>query len=193
MVKFSIVKQMKTGGYFMNNKNFQVEKLCGFYVSDWHLTTTILPYINSKIDEKTKVITILENNIEENIKVLMKKLNLKNKNEILSIRWTSVDSKKYTDIENILNTEITKNAENIILISGNKNYIEIINNNINKWLEKANIKSIKIIDFFEVTEFNNNIVNILDGHDKILNTSGEREISEVFDGYQDFKNVANNN
>lgn len=123
----------------------------------------------------------------------MKKLNLKNKNEILSIRWTSVDSKKYTDIENILNTEITKNAENIILISGNKNYIEIINNNINKWLEKANIKSIKIIDFFEVTEFNNNIVNILDGHEKILNTSGEREISEVFDGYQDFKNVANNN
>ena len=69
---------MKTGGYFMNNKNYQVEKLCGFYVSDWHLTTTILPYINSKIDEKTKVITILENNIEENIKVLMKKLNLKN-------------------------------------------------------------------------------------------------------------------
>lgn len=172
----------------MNNKNYQVEKLCGFYVSDWHLTTTILPYINSKIDEKTKVITILEN-----IKVLMEKLNLKNKNEILSIRWTSVDSKKYTDIENILNTEITKNAENIILISGNRNYIEIINSNINKWLEKANLKSIKIIDFFEVTEFNNNIVNILDGHDKILNTSGEREISEVFDGYQDFKNVANNN
>lgn len=180
----------------MNNKNYQVEKLCGFYVSDWHLTTTILPYINSKIDEKTNVITILENNIEENIKVLMEKLNLKNKNEILSIRWTSVDSKKYTDIENILNAEITKNTENtenIILISGNRNYIEIINSNINKWLEKANIKSIKIIDFFEVTEFNNNIVNILDGHDKILNTSGEREISEVFDGYQDFKNVANNN
>ena len=101
---------------------------------------------------------------------------------------------QYYDTDtNILNTEITKNAENIILISGNKNYIEIINNNINKWLEKANIKSIKIIDFFEVTEFNNNIVNILDGHDKILNTSGEREISEVFDGYQDFKNVANNN
>ena len=176
------------------NNNCQVEKLCGFYVSDWHLTTTILPYINSKIDEKTKVITILENNIEENIKVLMEKLNLKNKNEILSIRWTSVDSKKYTDIENILNTEITKNAENIILISGDRNYIEIINSNINKWLEKANIKSIKIIDFFEVTEFNNDIVNILDDHDKILNTSGEKEIAEVFDGYQknNFKKVVNN-
>lgn len=173
----------------MNNKNYQVEKLCGFYVSDWHLTTTILPYINSKIDEKTKVITILENNIEENIKVLMEKLNLKNKKDILNIRWTSVDIKKYTDIESILNREIKKNNENIILISGNKNYIEIINSNINKWIKKANIKSIKIIDFFEVTEFNNDIVNILDGHDKILNTSGEREISEVFYGYN--KKVAN--
>lgn len=173
----------------MNNKNYQVEKLCGFYVSDWHLTTTILPYINSKIDEKTKVITILENNIEENIKVLMEKLNLKNKKDILKIRWTSVDIKKYTDIESILNREIKKNTENIILISGNKNYIEIINSNINKWIKKANIKSIKIIDFFEVTEFNNDIVNILDGHDKILNTSGEREISEVFYGYN--KKVAN--
>lgn len=173
----------------MNNKNYQVEKLCGFYVSDWHLTTTILPYINSKIDEKTKVITILENNIEENIKVLMEKLNLKNKKDILNIRWTSVDIKKYTDIESILNREIKKNTENIILISGNKNYIEIINSNINKWIKKANIKSIKIIDFFEVTEFNNDIVNILDGHDKILNTSGEREISEVFYGYN--KKVAN--
>ncbi len=178
----------------MNNKNYQVEKLCGFYVSDWHLATTILPYINSKVDEKTKVITILENNIEENIKVLMEKLNLKNKNEILNIRWTSIDSKKYTDVESILDTEITKNTENIILISGNKNYIEVTNNNINKWLENANIKSIKIIDFFEVTEFNNDIVNILDGHDKILNTSGEREISEVFGGYNkdNFKKVANN-
>ena len=174
----------------MNNKNYQVEKLCGFYVSDWHLTTTILPYINSKIDEKTKVITILENNIEENIKVLMEKLNLKNKNEILSIRWTSVDSKKYTDIENILNTEITKDTENIILISGNKNFIEIINSSINKWLDNTSVKSIKIIDFFEVTEFNSDIVNILDGHDKILNTSGEKEISEVFDGY--CKKVLNN-
>ena len=177
----------------MNNKNYQVEKLCGFYVSDWHLTTTILPYINSKIDEKTKIITILENNIEKNIKVLMEKLNLKNKNEILNIRWTNIDNKKYANIEDILNTEVTKNAKNIILISGNKNYIKIINSNINKWLEKSNINSIKIIDFFEVTEFNNDIINILDGHNKILNTSGEREISEVFDGYQNPKNVAKNN
>ena len=51
----------------MEIKNYHVEKLCGFYVSDWHLATTVLPYINSKIEENTKVITFLENNIEKNI------------------------------------------------------------------------------------------------------------------------------
>ena len=45
-------------------------------------------------------------------------------------------------------------------------------------------KSIKIIDFYEVTEFNYNIMEILDKHDKIINTSGEKEIEEVFEGYK---------
>ena len=32
-------------------------------------------------------------------------------------------------------------------------------------------------------EFNGSIVEILDEHDKILNTSGEKEITEVFTDY----------
>ena len=79
----------------MEIKNYHVEKLCGFYVSDWHLATTVLPYINSKIEENTKVITFLENNIEKNIQILMQKLNLKNKNDILKIRWKNIIDKKY--------------------------------------------------------------------------------------------------
>ena len=54
----------------MEIKNYHVEKLCGFYVSDWHLATTVLPYINSKIEENTKVITFLENKIEKNIQLI---------------------------------------------------------------------------------------------------------------------------
>ena len=59
---------------------------------------------------------------------------------------------------------------------------------------KLNKENLKIINCYEVTEFNNDIVNILDDHDKILNTSGEKEIAEVFDGYQknNFKKVVNN-
>ena len=167
----------------MKKENKKVEKLCSFYVSNWHLATMLLPYINHQIDENAKIITILENNIEENIKALVERLNLKNEKEILKIRWTNINSKKYSDIENLLKKEIYKTKENIILINGCQDYIKINNENVDKWLKKSTIKKIKIINFFEVTEFNHNIMEILNVHDRILNTSGEKEISEVFEGY----------
>lgn len=176
----------------MEIKNYHVEKLCGFYVSDWHLATTVLPYINSKIEENTKVITFLENNIEKNIQILMQKLNLKNKNDILKIRWKNIIDKKYIAIKNILNKEFSNNC--IILVSGCNEYISFINTCIEKWLKGSKINNIKIINFFEVTEFNSDIVNILDNHDKILNTSGEREITDVFTGYNNnSKRIINDN
>ncbi len=167
----------------MKKENQKVEKLCGFYVSNWHLTTMLLPYINHQIDKDAKIITILENDIEENVKTLVEKLNLKNAEEILKIRWTNINSKKYGDIENILKEEICKTKENIILINGCQNYIEGNNKNVEKWIKKSSKNKIKIINLFEVTEFNHNIMEILNAHDRILNTSGEKEISEVFEGY----------
>lgn len=167
----------------MKNENKNIEKLCSFYVSDWHLATMLLPYINRQVDENAKVITILEHDIQENIKTLVQKLNLKNEKEILEIRWTNINSKKYDDIQDLLKKEIKKTKENIILINGHRDYIEKNNANVEKWVKKSDSKKIKIINFFEVTEFNNNIMEILDAHDRILNTSGEREISEVFEGY----------
>lgn len=176
----------------MKKENKRVERLCSFYVSEWHLVTMLLPYINNKIEEDTKVVTILENNIEENIKTLIEKLNLKKKDDILKINWKNIKSKKYAEIEEILNKEISKTKNNIILINGHKDYIEKNNQNIEKWINKSEINNIKIINLFEVTEFNHNITEILDAHDRILNTSGEKEIEEVFEGYTRNKEVVGN-
>ena len=63
----------------MKTENKKIEKLCSFYVSDWHLVTMILPYINSKVEKNVKIIPVLENNLEENIKILVEKLNLNRK------------------------------------------------------------------------------------------------------------------
>ena len=79
-----------------------VEKMCSFYVSDWHLVTMLLPYINKQINEKANIITILENDIEENIKILIKKLNLKNEEKILNLNWKKANGIKYSEIENKL-------------------------------------------------------------------------------------------
>ncbi len=188
----------------MKKENKKIEKLCSFYVSNWHLATMLLPYINEKIETNTKIITILENNIEENIKKLLERLNLKNKEKILKINWKNFNSPKYEEISEYL-SEQNKNQKNIIindknskdiiannkntkdviiLVNGSKENIEINNQNIQKWLKKEKINKVKIINFFEVTEFNNKISEILDEHDKVFNTSGEREIEEVFEGYE---------
>ena len=62
-----------------------VTKLCSFCVSDWHLVTMLLPYINTKINEKAKIAVILEKDIRQNVETLLERLNLKNKETLLLI------------------------------------------------------------------------------------------------------------
>lgn len=165
----------------------KVEKLCSFYVSDWHLVTMLLPYINKQINEKSNIITILENDIEENIKILTKKLNLKNEEQILNLDWKKSNGFKYSDIENKMKKLEKEDILNVIFINGSKNYIDVTNKNIEKFLNDNRGKykeiNMKIINCYEVSEFNFNIKEILNTHDKILNTSGEKEICDVFEGY----------
>ena len=164
-----------------------ISKLCSFYVSDWHLVTMLLPYINKKINEEIQIATILEKEIANNVKTLVEKLNLKNEDKILNLNWNSTDAKKYSNISEILEKS---NKEIIIIVNGNKDYIEYANKNIEKYINKnmekikKQNKKIKVIDCYEIVEFNGSIVEILDKHDKILNTSGEKEINEIFEDYK---------
>lgn len=162
----------------MEMQKNNLTKLCSFYVSDWHLVTMLLPFINQKVNEKAKIATILEKDIKENVVTLVEKLNLKNKKEILSLNWN-----KSNEIGKIQNLQ--KGQELIIFINGSKEFIEIANKKLTKYMEKILISNkIKIINCYEVIEFNGSITEILDKHDKILNTSGEKEIEEVFINYE---------
>lgn len=178
----------------MENLKNHTERLCSFYVSDWHLVTMILPYINKELNEKANITTVLEKNIEENIKTLISKLNLKNEKEILGIDWKESQGMKYSELDRKLKASIKKeNSSNIIFISGSKDYIDFVNQNVDKWVNQ-NVDNlgqctIKIINCYEVTEFNSSIHEILDSHDKVLNTAGEKYIYEVFDGYSEAKEM----
>ena len=167
--------------------NNNIEKLCSFYVSDWHLVTMLLPYINKQINCESNIITILENDIEENIKTLIKRLNLKNEEKILNLNWKKTNGIKYSEIERKLKNLKKEQILNVVFINGKKEYIDMTNKNVEKFLSENKNKykniNIKIINCFEVSEFNINMQEILHNHDKILNTSGEKEINEVFEGY----------
>lgn len=168
---------------------FNIQKVCGFYVSSIHLVTKILPYINRQIEENANVITFLEYNLKDNIETILEKMIINDitKNNILKIEWQSTNIFKMSSIYKKL--KMNFNSDNInILISGTNKYINqiniIIENFINKNNKKFQNKKITIINLYEVTEFNNDIKDILDEHSFILNTSGIKSIGEVFDGYE---------
>ena len=154
----------------------KINKMCSFYVNEWHLTVMMLPYINSKMQNNEKVTILSEENLENNIETILQKLNINNKvkNEIENLYWKSTPINMVDTMVN----EVTS-KDNIIIV-GNEEYIE----NANKIIEKK-IKTgeINIIDCYEVMQFNNNIDSILKNNEKVINTSGEKTIDEMFEGF----------
>lgn len=162
------------------------EKLCSFYVSNAHLVTMLIPYLSRKIKEGNNFIIFTQNNLENEVEMLLSKINIKEeeKQKIRNINW-----KKSLYQENVIKEKLENNIENLyIIINGDNEYVERINEKVERINEK-NQKNVTIIDCYEVLQVNQEINKILNNHDKILNTSGEKEISEVFQGYQKDNNL----
>lgn len=154
----------------------KINKMCSFYVNDWHLTVMMLPYINGKLQENEKVTIISEENLLNNINTILERTNIKEeyKKQIQTIGWEKTSQK---EIKNKIQEQ--ENGNNIIII-GKEDYIE----NTNQIIEnKVKTGEVNVIDCYEVMEFNNNMENILKNHEKIINTSGERTVEESFEGF----------
>ena len=171
-------------------ENSSTRKVCSFYVSNMHFATMILPFAKNKLEEKTKIVTFFENDFTTNIELVLSRLTIseERKKELLNLNWKNTNITKYLYIEKVLKNKIEKNNKNIIIINGNERYINSVNLILEKYLEKNKKKlettDIKIINFYEVGNFNDNITEILDKHDSIFNTAGEHKIEEVFEGYK---------
>lgn len=166
-------------------KNY-TEKLCSFYVSNVHLVTMLIPYLSKQINEGNEFIIFTQNNLENEVEMLLSKINIKEeeKEKIRNINWN-----KCLYQENVIKEKLENIMENIhIIINGDNKYIERMNEKIEKIIKKMK-KTVTIINCYEVMQVNQGINQILSKHDKILNTSGEKEISEVFQGYQKDDNI----
>lgn len=159
----------------MNKNQETKEKICAFYASDYHFEMMSLPYINKKIDENNEIVILTENNLEETIKTLLSKMNLENqkKEKILEINWNNNNLDKFKKIK--LNIEQEKNT--IIFIKGKENYIKNVNKNIEKWTEYN--KEIKVIDCYDMEEIGEKINDIIVQYNKVLNTSGEKNVKKL--------------
>ena len=132
-----------------------IEKKCCFYASDFHLEMTIVPYINKKIQENKNVIIITENNLEETVNILISRMNIKNRNEILKLDWNNRE----------VNQAIGK-KDLIIITNGSKNFVEDKNKKIKEELEET---PLEIIDCYSFDEVKNQMVEIRANYKEVIN------------------------
>ena len=155
----------------MDTKEKINKKTCTFFASDYHFEMISLPYINKKIENREDVVILTENNLEETVKILVEKTNLKeeNRNKILEIDWKNDDLNKFKKIKN----NVKNNKKTVVFVKGKENYIKNINRNIEKW----NLDNkINIIDCYDIEEIGDKMKTIIDKYECILNTKGEKEI-----------------
>ncbi len=145
----------------MVTKENKLEKTCSFYVSEYHLEMILVPYINKKIEEKYNVEIITQKNLKDTVKTLMDKINLEEqrKNKILNLNWG--ESKDFYEIKN--------KEKQIIIVNGNKEYIEQINKQIENIEE---IDKLEIVNCYNLEEIGENIGEIRKQYKNILNTTG---------------------
>lgn len=168
--------------------DLKIKRVCGFNVSSIHFSVMILPYINKELEDKKEIITILEGNLEKNIQEILSKISLNNeaKEKINSINWKVTDIEK-TNIEKLLKQKITEEKKLSFIVYGSEEYINYANAKIEKVLKKyeklLNNQEIKITNSYTVNDFKENIREILNRHEAMFNTSGEKKIEEIFTDY----------
>lgn len=142
------------------------QKLCSLYVNDMHLIVMLIPYIEKELENGNKITTILEDDLDKEVKTLMEKVNIskRKKEKLKKVNWK----------KNILPaSKISELRNKTILVKGSYRFIT----EVNKYL---NTNTQKIINCFDINTFEENSNDILENHNKILNTLGEKKISDMF-------------
>lgn len=150
------------------------EKICNFYANEVHLGVTIVPFVANIIKEHSKVCTILNTNINNEVKNIISKINIDEnlKNEILNINWKETKSNE-NEIKNYIEEEIKDSSDIYVIINGNKNEVEEKNKYIEEIKEENKDKNINIVNCFQIDETKIN-EGFLENYHKILNSSGCR-------------------
>ena len=152
----------------MKKKSF-----CSFYVSEYHLLTILLPYIDEQISDSKNVKVILEEDMIDYVKKYLKRYEINNMSKIIKLGWKKERNNKI---------EIDENADNII-VCGHENFIKNVNKEIND--SKRNIE---IVNCYNVESLKN-LNEVVKGHDFVLRTNGLCEFKKSSHNEQKRKTI----
>lgn len=138
-----------------------MENLGIYYANDNHLSIILSEYLKNKNNERYKIITYFQQEIENKIKN-----SLLNKTDFIEKR----NSNDFKIKEESLEKEI------IIIIRGNKEYINNIYSEIIKNNNDIENKKIKIIKCFNIDKQEDEIEENIKENKKFISTSGECNI-----------------
>ncbi len=148
------------------------KKICSFFVSEYHLLTILLPYINEKMSENKKVELMLEKDMIDKTKQYLKKVSEFENYKYLKLGW------KKNRVE-----EASSKTGKIFIIIGNMEYIE----KVNKLIENKN-EIEEIVNCYNIENLGN-LSEIVAEHDFVLKTSGKSEISKCSHNEQKRKTI----
>lgn len=133
------------------------QRICTFFVSEYHLLTIILPYINKTITEEKDVEIILEKDITRSLKKYLKIVDLyaDQEEKIISLNWKKESKDVYE--KDLSNSEV--------FIIGSQKFIKKVNS-------KLDVKNTRIIfDCYYINKLENiNEINV--DYEYILKTYG---------------------
>lgn len=139
------------------------KKICNFHVSDFHLITVVLPYINEKIKEEKEIITISQKDLTGEVKKYLKSVKSFEceREKIMNIGWRK--SKKDLSFEDFSNKTV--------LVIGSRDFID----NTNKFLDEKE-------DIYEIVNCYNinsgiDVKEIIKEYNVLLTTEGKKEIN----------------
>ena len=145
---------------------YKSEMICGFYISEPHLTAILIPYIYKQLKDGKKIETFFEEDLES----ILDSISLKNS--------FNRDVFKGVDWKKLKQEELSKKFEeekDIVLVAGKSNFI----NHINRLVLNFHT-NFTLVNCFNVKELNQNISGIIEDYGKVLYTSGVEEVGEIF-------------
>ena len=148
-----------------------MENLDIYYANDNHLSIILSEYLKNKNKERCKIITFFQQGIEKNIKNIEKRIkeNIINEEDFKEKK----NPKEYCIRAEKINNEI------IIIIRGDKKYINNVYNEIIKNNNITKLQKIKIIKCYNIESQENEIKQNIIENKKIISTTGENNIFKI--------------
>ena len=152
----------------MNKKKF-----CSFYVSEYHLLTILLPYIDEQIKNNQNVEVILEEDIIDSVKKYIKRNERFNTNKIINLNWKK---NKKDDLK------IKENVD-VAIIVGKEDFIKKVN-----YINEENVTLKEFVNCYNI-ETLSNLNEVVKEHSFVLKTSGLCEFKKSSHNEQKRKTI----